>query len=44
MKVFFEGWRRYLREGETTMPDKASEKNMIGGQEAQQLDGNMWTI
>ena len=48
MKGFFEGWRSYLREGETTewtrsgpMLDKASEKNIISGREAQQSGVNI---
>ena len=48
MKGLFEGWRRHLREGETTkwirsgpMLDKASEKNIIGGREAQQSGVNI---
>ena len=48
MKGFFEGWRSYLQEGETTEPvrsdpmlDKTSEKNIIGGREAQQSGVNI---
>ena len=48
MKRFFETWRSYLREGGTTtwvrsgpMADKASEKNIIGGREAQQSGVNI---
>jgi len=42
MKEFFEGWRRYITEDvDIDVPDKASEKNMIGGREAQQSGVNI---
>ena len=48
MKRFFEGWRRYLREGEATdrfqsgpMLNEASGKKMISGAEAQQQGINI---
>ena len=47
MKGLFEGWRRHIHEAETTQKstrgvlDKASEKNMISGQDAQQSGVNI---
>jgi len=47
MKGLFEGWRRHLHEAETTQKsnvrvlDKASEKNIISGREAQQQGINI---
>jgi len=42
MKEFFEGWRRYITEDvDIDVLDKASEKNMIGGREAQQSGVNI---
>ena len=47
MKGHFEGWRRYLHEADTTQKstrgvlDKASEKNMISGRDAQQSGVNI---
>ena len=48
MKGFFEGWRNYLREGETgewnrsgPTLNETSEKNMVGGREAQQSGVNI---
>jgi len=47
MKGLFEGWRRHIHEAETTQKstrgvlDKASEKNMISGRDAQQSGVNI---
>jgi|TARA_R110000824_G_scaffold77088_1_gene195102 hypothetical protein len=42
VKGFFEGWRRYIAEDvDINVLDKTSEKNMIGGREAQQSGVNI---